>query len=471
MLATDGSRGTAMMKWASLPALALLASCGGRMVPPPAYQPPPRATAPVAGTATPPARYTGAPAVASGRAFDGRIAPATPLPAAPVLAVAGATTAIAAGLVAGPAVADLPLTDTQARAGRSAFLASCPALLRRTDVSGLTRSTDWQGACDAARAGGDARRFFAQWFEAAQIGDGRAYATGYYEPEIAGSRERRPGYDVPIYARPSDLVDVDLGSFSAALKGKTIRGRVQGKNLVLYYDRAAIVRGAVERSARVLAWGADPAAVFFLQVQGSGRVRLPDGDVLRLGYDSGNGRDYTGIGSLLRNRGLIGPNQQSMQGIVGWLHANPDQGRAVMDENKSFVFFRELDGPPVGALGVAVSGGVTVAADPRFVPLGAPVFLSADRADANGLWVAQDTGGAIKGSNRFDTFWGAGAAAEATAGGMSARGTAWLLLPVGTLARLGVAAAPVPALAPSPAPSPASTGGFGGRDDGSYTQR
>ena len=448
---------------ALLPALALaLASCGGRVVPPSSYQPAPRGGGQVTAT-PPPTRYAGAPAVASGRGFDGRIVPTTPLPGAPVASVAGATSAVAAGLTAGPALADLPLTEPQARAGRAAFLASCPALLRRTDASGLTRAADWQGACDAARGGGDARAFFARWFEVAQVGDGRAYATGYYEPEIAGSRERRPGYDVPIYARPGDLVDVDLGNFSSALKGKTIRGRVQGKNLVLYYDRAAIVRGAVDGSARVLAWGADPAAVFFLQVQGSGRVRLPDGGVLRLGYDSGNGRDYTGIGSLLKNRGLIGPNQQSMQGIVAWLHANPDQGRAIMDENKSFVFFRELDGPPLGALGVAVSGGVTVAADPRFVPLGAPVFLSADRADANGLWVAQDTGGAIKGSNRFDTFWGAGAAAEATAGGMSARGTAWLLLPVGTLARLGVTT--------MPAAAPISTGGFGGRDDGSYSQR
>ena len=447
------------LRWLT-PLLAVaLAACGGRVVPPPAYQPAPTSRPASVREAPHPPRYAGAAAVASGRSFDGRIVGATPLPPTPVAPVSGATSATFAGIVAGPAIADLPLTDAQARAARGAFAVSCPALLRRADASGLTRPADWQAPCDAARDGGDARAFFAQWFEAVQVGDGRAYATGYYEPEIAGSLERRPGYDVPIYARPADLVDVDLGSFSAALKGKTIRGRVEGKNLVLYPDRAAIVRGAVDRSARVLAWGADPAAVFFLQVQGSGRVRLPDGGVLRLGYDSGNGRDYTGIGALMKARGLIGPNQQSMQGIVAWLHANPGAGAAIMDENKSFVFFRELDGPPVGAMGVAVSGGVSVAADPRFVPLGAPVFLSGDRADASGLWVAQDTGGAIKGSNRFDTFWGHGAAAEATAGGMSARGTAWLLLPVGTLARLGRASAP------------GAGGGFGDRDGGAYPQR
>jgi membrane-bound lytic murein transglycosylase A len=427
---------------AALAFASLLAGCGGRLVPP-SDQPAPRAAPQAAAhPGSAPSRYSGGLAVPSGRSFDGRIVAATPLPATPVAPVAGATSAVAAGVLPGPSIDQLVLTDAQARAARAAFLTSCPALLRRTDASGLTRSADWQGACDAARGGGDARRFFAQWFEAAQVGDGRAFATGYYEPEIAGSRERRPGYEVPIYARPPDLIDVDLGLFSPGLKGKKVHGRVNGAALVPYYDRAAIEGGAIEGRARVLAWGADPAAVFFLQVQGSGRVRLPDGDVLRVGYDSQNGLDYTGIGVILKTRGLIGPNQQSMQGIVAWLHAHPEQGRAIMDENRSFVFFRPLDGAPVGALGVAVSGGVTVATDPRFVPLGAPVFLSVDRADAAGLWVAQDTGGAIKGSNRFDTFWGAGQAAELTAGGMSARGTAFILLPIGTLARLGVTASP-----------------------------
>lgn len=439
----------------------LLAGCGGRVVPP-AYAPPPaRVPAAQSHPAATPPHYSGGAVVASGRSFDGRIVASTPLLATPVAPLAGATSAVAAGLVAGPSIDQLGITDAQARAARAGFLASCPSLLRRTDVSGLTRTADWQVACDAARAsvqtGGDPRAFFAQTFEAVQVGDGRAFATGYYEPEIAGSLERRPGYEVPIYARPTDLIDVDLGLFAPSLKGKKVHGRVEGKNLIPYYDRAAIERGAIDGHARVLAWGADPAAVFFLQVQGSGRVRLPDGGVIRVGYDSQNGLDYTGIGVLMKTRGLIGPNQQSMQGIVAWLHANPEQGRAIMDENRSFVFFRLLDGPPVGAMGTAVSGGVSVATDPRFVPLGAPVFLSLDRADASGLWVAQDTGGAIKGTNRFDTFWGAGAAAELTAGGMSGRGTAFVLVPVGTLARLGGGAAPLPRVQPP-------GGGFDARD-------
>jgi membrane-bound lytic murein transglycosylase A len=345
--------------------------------------------------------------------------------------------AAAAGVMPGPALASLPIDDAQAQAALAAFVTSCPSLVRRTDTSGLTRGTDWQPACTAAVSTNrrDARTFFAQWFETAQIGDGKAFATGYYEPEIAGSLERRDGY-APIYGRPSDLIDVDLGAFSTSLKGKKIRGRVDRSNLVPYYDRTAIEQGALSGKAPILAWARDPVELFFLQIQGSGRLRLPDGEILRIGYATQNGRDYTGIGALMKSRGLLQPGQTSMQGIVAWLHAHPAEGQAIMRENKSFVFFRELEGAPLGALGLPVTGQVSAAADVKFVPLGAPVFLSLDRQDASGLWIAQDTGGAIKGSNRFDTFWGAGAAAEATAGGMAGRGTAYLLLPIGTVARL-----------------------------------
>ncbi|MFL0412563.1 murein transglycosylase A [Sphingomonas sp. 179-I 2A4 NHS] len=366
-------------------------------------------------------------------------APATPITPVPAMTSATATTAVSAGLVAGPPIASLPITRESAAGALAAFRISCPSLIRRTDPTGLTRGTDWKPACDAAAgASGDPQRFFARFFETVQVGDGKAFATGYYIPEIAGSREHRSGY-APIYGRPSDLVDVDLGLFSDSLKGKKIRGRVEGTNFVPYYDRTAIEEGALRGKAKILAYAVDPVELFFLQVQGSGLVRLPDGEVLRIGYETQNGRDYTGIGKLMRDRGLLGPGQSSMQGIVAWLHANPEQGRAIMRENKSFVFFRLLDGPPLGAMGLPVSAQSTVAADVRFVPLGAPVFLSMDRTDATGLWVAQDTGGAIKGTNRFDTFWGAGEDARAIAGGMSARGTAFVLVPVGTLSRLGVA--------------------------------
>ncbi|MDB5706315.1 MAG: hypothetical protein JWN66_3431 [Sphingomonas bacterium] len=366
--------------------------------------------------------------------------PVSATPIAPVSAVTvpGSATAAKAGVVAGPPLYSLPISEVQAARALVAFRTSCASLQRRADTSGLTRGADWQPACAAAAAvgSGEARGFFAQWFETVQVGDGRAFATGYYEPEIAGSRDHRRGYDVPIYGRPTDLVDVDLGQFTADLKGRKIRGRVDGSNFVPYYDRTAIEQGALADRAPIIAWAADPVELFFLQIQGSGRLRLPDGQVMRIGYDSQNGRDYTGIGALMKERGLLGPGQTSMQGIVAWLRANPDQGREIMRENKSFVFFREQQTAPLGALGLPVTAGVSAAADPKFVPLGAPVLLSMDRADASGLWIAQDTGGAIRGSNRFDTFWGAGDDARATAGGMSARGTAFLLLPIGTLARL-----------------------------------
>ncbi len=361
----------------------------------------------------------------------------TPIAPVPAVAVPGAPSAVQAGTVRGADWSMLPLVADNAAAALQAFRTSCPSLMRRPDQSGLTAPADWQTACAAATTtpAAQAPDFFRRYFEPVQVGDGRAYATGYYIPEIRGSREERPGY-APIYARPNDLIDVDLGAFSADLAGKKIRGRVDGTTFVPYYDRTAIEEGALVGRARVLGYAIDPVEFFFLQVQGSGNVRMADGSLLRIGYDTQNGRDYTGIGALMRSRGLIGPNQASMQGVVQWLHDHPVEGRAIMRENKSFVFFRVLDGPPVGALGLPVAGGTTVAADPKFIPLGAPVLLSMDRVDANGIWVAQDTGGAIKGANRFDTFWGAGAEARAIAGGMSARGTAFLLLPIGTLDRL-----------------------------------
>ncbi len=269
------------------------------------------------------------------------------------------------------------------------------------------------------------------------MGDGRALATGYYEPEISGSRTLAPGYAVPIYRRPNDIIEADLGLFSPALKGKRVKGRVLGNKFVPYADRAEISAGWLAGRGLELAWAADPIEFFFLQVQGSGRLRLPDGTVMRIGYDGQNGRDYTAIGKVMQDRGLIDPGAASMEAIIAWLRAHPDQAQDILNINQSWVFFRELTGPgPIGALGVPVTERASAAVDPHFVTLGAPIILKTDRDIANGLWVAQDTGGAIKGANRFDTFWGAGDAARQTAGGLVARGKAYLLLPKGSVARL-----------------------------------
>lgn len=372
-----------------------------------------------------------------------------PLPAAPEAPVsvpqtkaAGDAAAPATALAAGIAPAPVPATGiSDAEGARRALLAfriSCPTLTRRRDQSGLTQPGDWAAACDTAArtVEADAVRFFEENFEPVQVGSGDAFATGYYEPEIAGSRTRQPGFEVPVYKRPDDLVDVDLGLFSEEMKGKRVRGRVDGRQLVPYADRAEIEKGALSGRGLEIAWAADPVEFFFLQIQGSGRLRLPDGSVMRIGYDGQNGRDYTGIGRLMRERGLLAPGQGSMQGIMAWLRANPEAGRDLMRENRSWIFFKELTGPgPLGALGLPVTGRASVAVDPAFVPLGAPVILAMDRPEPNGLWIAQDTGGAIKGANRFDTFWGAGEEARTLAGGMSARGKALILLPKGILAR------------------------------------
>ena len=348
--------------------------------------------------------------------------------------------AVEAGVAAGPSVDRLGLSLVAGGRALAAFRISCPDLVRREDPSGLARPADWASACAAAAAwpAADAPAFFAAHFETAIVGEGTAFATGYYEPEIRGSRERRPGYEVPIFAKPPDLLEAN------PLTGARGRGRMDETGAyVLYHDRAAIEGGALAGRGLEIAWAADPVELFFLQIQGSGRLRLPDGGVMRIGYAGQNGREYVAIGRLLRERGLL-TSPITMQAIIAWLRAHPDEGRALMRENKSYIFFQELTGPgPLGALGRPVTPRVSVAADPRFVPLGAPVLLT-EMSDsrANGLWVAQDTGGAIRGANRFDTFWGAGPEAATIAGGMSARGRALLLLPKGTLARIRADAAP-----------------------------
>jgi len=363
--------------------------------------------------------------------------PAAPEPPPPPAAPEPAN-AVEAGVQAGPSIESLVISPVAAAAALRAFRTSCPDLVRREDVSGLTRPTDWTTACAAAVtwSEADALAFLAAHLEGAVVGEGGAFATGYYEPEIAGSRDHRPGYEVPVYAKPPDLLDSD------PITGESKRGRV-GENgeYVLYHDRAAIEDGILAGRGLEIAWAADPVDLFFLQIQGSGRLRLPDGSVMRIGYAGQNGREYVAIGRLMRERGIL-QSPITMQAIVEWLRAHPEEGRALMRENLSYVFFRELIGPgPLGALGRPVTARVSVAADPRFVPLGAPVVLGGmDNGLANGLWVAQDTGGAIRGANRFDTFWGAGPQAAVIAGGMSANGRAFLLLPRGTLARLDIRA-------------------------------
>jgi membrane-bound lytic murein transglycosylase A len=376
--------------------------------------------------------------------------PATPTPASPTSAPSpappaqppGPQSAVEAGVKAGPALSGI--SPAAAKQAYQAFKISCPRSPAE-DASGLTRPSDWAPLCAQADTMAQPRDMYLRWFrdnfELVEVGDGKAFATGYFEPEIAGCRTPRPGCDVPVYRKPPDLIEVDAAAAAAA--GTPRRGRMENGAIIPYAERSEIEDGALAGRGLEIAWAADAIEFFFLQIQGSGRLRMADGSVMRIGYAGQNGREYVGIGKLMKDRGLLGPGQTTMQGIVAWLRANPEQGRAIMRENKSYIFFQELTGPgPLGALGLPVTGRASVAADPKFVPLGAPVLLEMDRPEASGLWIAQDTGGAIKGSNRFDTFWGAGEEAARIAGGMQGRGRAWILVPKGTLGRLGATPQP-----------------------------
>lgn len=363
--------------------------------------------------------------------------PPTPLPT-PTPAP-GPRNAVEAGVaVAAPRTVD---SITAARAF-GAFRISCPALATRKDGSGLTQPGDWSAVCAEAASvapGGEAA-FFRDRFDWVRIGEGKAFSTGYYEPEIVGSRVMTPAAAVPVYAKPSDLVRCTRPD------GKTGRGRVDPSGTCgPYFTRAEIEQGALAGKGLEIGYAADPIDLFFLQIQGSGRLIQPDGSVIRIGYADQNGADYVAVGRLLRERGALPSGGATMDGIVTWMRAQPDRGVSLMRENPSYIFFRELTGPgPLGAMGLPVTPRGTVAVDPLFEPLGAPVFLDLDADFADGLWVAQDTGGAIKGANRYDTFWGAGASAKSTAGGLSAQGSALILLPKGVAARLvGHNAAPI----------------------------
>jgi membrane-bound lytic murein transglycosylase A len=322
-------------------------------------------------------------------------------------------------------------TDQEA-AALTAFLASCDALRAQPNqpLGGQGEAAvrggiaaEWQPACIAGRAvppGDDvaARGFFEAWFQAYGVStDGTAQGlfTGYFEPEVAGARTPGGIYRYPLLRRPSDL-----GSRKP------------------YFTRAEIEHGALRSRRLELLWLADPIDVFFLHVQGAGRVRLPDGHVVRVTYDGQNGQTYVPIGRVLVDRGEMTLDQVSMQSIRAWLVAHPQQAAAVMDANPSYVFFREVpdarpdQGPP-STLGAPLSPGRSIAVDKTFIPLGAPVWIDTtdpvDGAKIQRLMMAQDLGGAIRGPVRADIFFGWGKDAEEHAGRMREQGTEILLLP------------------------------------------
>lgn len=267
--------------------------------------------------------------------------------------------------------------------------------------------------------------------------DDQGLFTGYYEAELHGAWNRKPPYTVPIFRRPNDLITADLSLFDPEWKDRKIIGRIEGEKFVPYFTRSAIETGALAGRDLEMLWVDDPVDAFFLHIQGSGRVRMTDGSIVRVGYAGKNGRPYVAIGRPLIERGAIPKETMSMRAIRDWLAAHPDQMDEVLNLNPSYVFFRQIDGEgPIGAQGVALTPGRSLAVDTKLLPLGAPVWLETTdpltpETSLRRLVIAQDTGGAIKGAVRGDLFWGYGDEAAAKAGAMKQQGRYFLLLPKG----------------------------------------
>lgn len=319
-----------------------------------------------------------------------------------------------------------------------AFLNSCDALARKPE---------WKEPCAIARdvEAGNAkavRTFFEAFFVPHQVfnqdGSGQGLVTGYYEPLLNGARKRGGPYQIPLYRAPEDMLTIDLSAVYPELKGLRLRGRLAGNKVVPYFSRAEMVQ-ANTLSGKELLWVDNPIDAFFLQVQGSGRVRLAgSGEVVRVAYADQNGHPYKSIGRYLVDRGELTLDQASAQGIKSWYVANPQRQQELLNANPSYVFFREekIADPqkgPKGALGVPLSPQRSIAVDPQFIPLGVPVFLATTQPNSTAplqrLMMAQDTGGAIRNAVRADFFWGFGAEAGELAGKMKQRGAMWVLLP------------------------------------------
>jgi membrane-bound lytic murein transglycosylase A len=340
-----------------------------------------------------------------------------------------------------------------------AFRRSCARLVKQDDgrrtVAGtlVLRGSDWKEPCAAADTltdgGADsARSFFETWFRpyAARGPDGdEGLFTGYFEMEINGARAPGEGFRTPLYRLPRDQVTVNLGAFDPALVGRRLVGRVDGGKLVPYHTRGEIQNGALNGRALEMLWLENPVDLYMLHIQGSGRVRLADGSVLRVGFAGHNGHDYASIGRELIRRGEMKRGAVTWPAIHDWVVRNPDKASELFAANPRYIFFRIINGLPVdagppGAQGVPLTAGRSLAVDARHVPLGLPVWLDSvwpnkPERPLRRLMVAQDTGGAIKGEVRGDFFWGTGAAALAQAGKMKSRGRYFLLLPRTTAAR------------------------------------
>lgn len=317
-----------------------------------------------------------------------------------------------------------------------AFLQGC---------NGLKNQTQWQLVCKKGQSlpqtdTAALRTFFEQYFLPYQLsnpdGTTSGLITGYYEPLLKGALTRSAKYRYPLYATPEDMLTVDLSSVYPELKGMRLRGRLQGNKVIPYFNRADIENGLAPLKGKEIVWVDNAIDLFFLQIQGSGRVKLENGDTVRVGYHDQNGYPYKSIGKVLVERGELPLEKASLQGIKDWARKHPEKVTELLNNNASYVFFREMpnnQNGPLGSLGIPLTAGRSIAVDPRTIPLGAPVFLATTWPNSdkplNRLMLAQDTGGAIKGSVRADFYWGFGNDAGALAGGMRQKGNIWVLLP------------------------------------------
>lgn len=318
-----------------------------------------------------------------------------------------------------------------------AFIRSCMALKSRQP---------WQQACWAAAQMSShddtsLRKFFESWFRPYRVlnADGSldGLVTGYYEPLLRGSRVPTDVYRYPIYGAPDDLLTIEVDKLFPELKGERVRGRRENGRVVPYYTRAEIESGIPSLRGREILWVDDPVELFFLHIQGSGRVRLDNGEIVRIGYANHNGHPYRSVGRILIDRGELTLANASMQGIKQWGKDNPRKLPSLLAQNPAYVFFRELPagpGGPIGALGVPITPRRSIAVDELSVPLGAPVYLVTSWPNSSKplkrLMFAQDKGSAIKGAVRADFFWGFGEDAAQLAGRMRQSGRMWVLLPV-----------------------------------------
>ena len=320
----------------------------------------------------------------------------------------------------------------------AALLQSCRVLKAKPQWQAVCAGTELVDKNDSAAQ----RSFYEDKLIPFQVfnpdGSEQGVITGYYEPLLKGSRFKSARFRYPLYAAPDDMLEIDLGDAYPQLKGQRLRGRLSGKRVVPYYKRAEIDAGRDSLRGRELFWVENAVELFFLQIQGSGRIELVDGRQIKVGYADQNGYPYVSIGKKLIEMGEMKLEDASMQGIKAWGERNPAKLMALLELNPSYVFFRELPeslSAPIGALGVPLTNEYSIAVDPRTIPLGSPVFLATTQpnsaAPLNRLMLAQDTGGAIRGPVRADFFWGFGEKAGAQAGRMKQQGRMWVLFPKG----------------------------------------